>query len=242
MTAIFKKEFFSFFSSLTAYVTIGLFLIVNALMLWVFPDTSILEYGYAGLESFFNTAPYIFMFLIPAITMRSISEERRDGTFELLATRPLTDWQILFGKFMAAMAIVVISLLLTLFYYFTVYQLGLPRGNIDSGAVAGSYIGLILLSGAFVAVGLFASAIGRNQVVSFTISVFFCYIFYTGLDSASRIFALRQFDSEVMWLGIQFHYQSISRGLVDSRDVVYFLSFTVLFLLITKIILGSRKW
>ncbi|MBU0696146.1 MAG: gliding motility-associated ABC transporter permease subunit GldF [Bacteroidetes bacterium] len=242
MLAIYKKELYSYFSSLVAYITIGIFLVVLSLFLWVFPDSSILEYGYASLESMFSTIPYLFMFLIPAITMRSLAEEKREGTFELLATRPLTDWQIVGGKYLAALTLVLFSLIPTLVYYISVYQLGVVKGNIDSGAVIGSYIGLFLLGAAFVALGIFASAITKNQIIAFAIAVFLSFIAFSGFDSASQILSLQQFDSILINLGINAHYQSISRGVLDTRDLIYFLSFIGLFLLITKTILGGRKW
>lgn len=242
MLAIFYKEVGGFLSSLVAYITIAAFLIVSGLFLWVFPESSILDYGYAGLDSFFNIAPYIFMFLIPAITMRSFAEEQKDGTFELLATRPITDRDIVFGKFLASIAIVMFTLIPTLIYYFSVFQLGLVKGNIDSGAVIGSYIGLFLLGSVFVSLGLFASSLGKNQVIAFTIAVFLCFLFFSGFDSFSQILSLQSFSSFLTGLGINQHYQSISRGVLDSRDLIYFLSFCALFLLLTKTILGGRKW
>lgn len=242
MFAIYKKELYSYFSSLVAYITIGIFLVVLSLFLWVFPDSSILEYGYASLESMFNTIPYLFMFLIPAITMRSFAEEKREGTFELLATRPLTDWQIVGGKYLASLTLVLFSLIPTIVYYISVYQLGVVKGNIDSGAIIGSYIGLFLLGAAFVALGIFASALTKNQIIAFTIAVFLSFIAFSGFDSASQILSLQQFDSILINIGINAHYQSISRGVLDSRDLIYFLSFIILFLLITKTILGGRKW
>ncbi len=242
MLTIFNKEITGFFSSLVAYITIAAFLLVTGLFLWVFPDSSILEYGYAGLDSFFNVSPYIFMFLIPAITMRSLAEERKDGTFELLATRPVTDWQILGGKFMACLAIVLLALLPTLIYYYTIYEIGITKGNVDSGAVAGSYIGLILLGAAFTSIGLFASSLSKNQIISFTVAVFLCFFFFSGFDSISRIISLQGMDTFLTGLGINEHYQSISRGVLDTRDLVYFLSFCAVFLVFTKTILGGRKW
>ncbi|MGB4400845.1 MAG: gliding motility-associated ABC transporter permease subunit GldF [Daejeonella sp.] len=242
MLAILFKEISGFFSSLVAYITIAAFLIVTGLFLWVFPESSILEYGYAGLDSFFNISPYIFMFLIPAITMRSIAEERKDGTFELLATRPITDWDIVLGKFLASITIVVLALIPTLIYYLTVYQLGVVKGNVDTGAVIGSYIGLLLLGSAFVSLGLFASSLGKNQVIAFTIAVFLCFLFFNGFDSFSQIVSLRGISSFLTGLGINQHYQSISRGVLDTRDLIYFLSFCAVFLLLTKTVLGGRKW
>ncbi len=242
MLAILYKEISGFFSSLVAYITIAAFLVVTGLFLWVFPESSILDYGYAGLDSFFNISPYIFMFLVPAITMRSLAEEKKDGTFELLVTRPVTDWDILLGKFFASLVIVVLTLLPTLIYYVTVFQLGVVKGNVDTGAVIGSYIGLILLGSAFVSIGLFASSLGKSQIIAFTIAVFLCFIWFSGFDSFSQVLSLRRFDSFLTALGINHHYQSISRGVLDTRDLIYFLSLNGIFLLFTKTILGARKW
>jgi ABC-2 type transport system permease protein len=228
---ILKKEITSYLSSLVAYITIGVFLLVLGLFLWVFPESSILDYGYAGLDSLFNTAPYLFMFLIPAITMRTLAEERREGTFELLATRPLTDWQIVFGKYLATVVLVLFALVPTLVYYYSVYTLGAPPGNIDSGAVIGSYIGLFLLGSSFAAIGLFASSVSKNQIIAFTIAVFLCYFFYSGFDSLSQLFSLQNLGLES--LGITSHYQSVSRGVLDSRDLVYFLILISFFTRIT---------
>ena len=242
MLTIFTKDFSDFFNSLVAYITIGVFLVVTGLFLWVFPESSILDYGYAGLESLFNVAPYIFMFLIPTITMRSLAEEKKEGTFELLATRPLTDWQIVLGKYFAAILIVFLALIPTLIYYISVYQLGVTKGNIDSGAVIGSYIGLLLLGGCFTAIGIFSSSVSKNQIIAFTIAVFLCFFSFSGLDSISQLLSLQSVETVITSFGINQHYQSISRGVLDSRDLVYFLSFITLFLLITKTVLGGRKW
>ena len=242
MVTLFKKEINGFLSSLVAYITIGIFLLVMSLFLWVFPESSILEYGYAGLDSLFNTAPYIFMFMIPALTMRTLSEERKDGTFELLATSPLTDWQIVFGKYFAALTIVLFALIPTLVYYFTVYELGVTRGNIDTGAVIGSYIGLFLLGGVFAAIGVFSSSITKNQIIAFAIGVFLCFFAFSGFDSLSTLLTFSSIDAFVSSLGINEHYQSISRGVLDTRDLVYFLSLISLFLVFTKTVLGGRKW
>ncbi|MBM3401560.1 MAG: gliding motility-associated ABC transporter permease subunit GldF [Bacteroidetes bacterium] len=242
MLSILIKEISSFFSSLTAYISMAVFLLLTGLFLWVFPDSSILDYGYAGLDSFFNIVPYLFMFLIPAITMRTLAEERRDGTFELLVTRPLSDWQIVFGKFLACLLVVVITLISTGIYYISVYQLGVTKGNIDTGAVIGSYLGLILLGAAFTSIGLFTSSLGKNQIIAFILAVFLCFFTFSAFDSISRIISLQDFESFINYLGIVEHYQSISRGVLDSRDFVYFLSFSALFLLLTKTVLGARKW
>lgn len=223
-------------------MTMAAFLLVTGLFLWVFPDSSILDYGYAGLDSFFNIAPYLFIFLIPAISMRSLAEEKKDGTFELLATRPLSDWDIVLGKFLACLSIVIITLIPTIIYYISVYQLGVTQGNIDTGAVIGSYIGLILLASAFTAIGLFCSSLGKNQIISFTLAVVLSYFSFIGFDSISSIISLQGMASILTALGINEHYQSLSRGVLDTRDLIYFLSFSALFLVFTKTKLGSRKW
>jgi len=239
MYSILKKEISSYLSSLVAYVTIGVFLVVLGLFLWVFPDSSILDYGYAGLDSLFSTAPYLFMFLVPAITMRSLAEERREGTFELLLTRPLTDWQIVVGKYLASLVLILFALLPTLVYYYSVYTLGTPVGNIDTGAVVGSYIGLFLLGASFAAIGLFASSISKNQIIAFTIAVFLCFFFYSGFDSLSQILSLQNLTLENF--GITEHYQSVSRGVLDTRDLVYFIILAGIFLWLTLFVLLRQR-
>ena len=242
MISILFKEIAGFFTSWVAYIIMAAFMLVTGLFLWVFPESSILDYGYAGLDSFFNIAPYLFIFLVPAITMRAIAEEKKDGTFELLATRPLSDWDILFGKFLACLAIVLLTLLPTLIYYFSIHQLGITKGNIDTGAVIGSYIGLVLLASAFTSIGLFTSSLSNNQIISFTVAVFLCFFSFSGFDSISSIISLQEIGSFLTELGINEHYQSVSRGVLDTRDWIYFLSFTALFLFLSKTILGARKW
>lgn len=239
MLSILKKEIISYLSSLVAYVTIGVFLLVLGLFLWVFPESSILDYGYAGLDSLFSTAPYLFMFLIPAITMRSLAEERREGTFELLLTRPLADWQIVLGKYFACLFLVFFALAPTLVYYYSVYQLGNPQGNIDTGGVIGSYIGLFLLGASFAAIGLFASSVSKNQVIAFTIAVFLCFFFYSGFDSLSRLLSLQSLDLQN--LGINEHYQSVSRGILDTRDLAYFIALTGIFICLTLAVLLRQR-
>ncbi|WP_285054973.1 gliding motility-associated ABC transporter permease subunit GldF [Pedobacter ginsengisoli] len=242
MYAVFKRELFSSLHSLMAYVTIGIFLLASGLLLWFFPETSILEYGYAELTGFFSLAPFLFMFLVPAITMRSFAEERKEGTYILLATKPLSDWQIILAKYFSCFVLVAFSLLPTLIYYYTVYQLGLPAGNVDTGAVTGSYIGLLLLSAAFTAIGIFASSLTGNQVIAFAVSVFICFIAYLGFDAMSKIFALRALEGLFLGLSVNEHYQSISRGVLDTRDLVYFITVVCVFLGLTRLVLGGRKW
>ncbi|WP_428330200.1 gliding motility-associated ABC transporter substrate-binding protein GldG [Mucilaginibacter sp.] len=239
MLSILKKEIISYLSSLVAYVTIGVFLLVLGLFLWVFPESSILDYGYAGLDSLFSTAPYLFMFLIPAITMRSLAEERKEGTFELLLTRPLTDLQIVLGKYLASIVLVFFALLPTVVYYYSVYTLGTPRGNIDTGGVIGSYIGLFLLGSGFAAIGLFASSISKNQIIAFTIAVFLCFFFYSGFDSLGQLLSLQGLGLQD--LGITEHYQSVSRGVLDTRDLVYFIILICLFICLTLFVLTRQR-
>ena len=231
-----------FMSSLIAYLVIGIFLTGIGLLMWVFPETSVLAYGYAEMETLFVLGPYVFMFVIPAIAMRSFAEEKKTGTIELLLTRPLTDWQIILGKYFAAMFIILLTLIPTLIYYISVYLLGNPVGNIDSAAVGGSYIGLLLLAGVFMSIGIFASSITTNQIVAFIIGAFLCFLLYNGPGSLGAIDTFSPYSLFMQQLGLLYHYDALSKGLIDSRDVIYFLSVIVIMLLFTKVVLGSRKW
>lgn len=243
MLSIFKKEINSFFSSLIGYITIGVFLIASGLFIWVFPETSVLDYGYANLDSLFAMAPWFFIFLIPAITMRSFSEEYKSGTIELLATKPIKDIEIILGKYLATFVLVLFSIIPTFIYFYTVYELGSPKGNIDTGATWGSYIGLIMMGGAYVAIGVFASSLTDNQIIAFILGLFFCFFFYIGFDYLSEISSfVGKFDNILLSMGIADHYNSISRGVLDTKDVLYFLSVIVIFILSTKMVLQSRKW
>jgi len=242
MVNIFIKELNSFLNSLIAYIIVGVFLIVCGLLLWVFPETSILNYGYSDLSVFFNLTPYVFIFLVPAITMRTFSEEKKAGTMELLFTKPLTDWDIILGKFLATLVIIFFALCPTLLYFLSVYQLGNPVGNIDVAGATGSYIGLFLLGGAFASIGILASTLSENQVISFIIGAFFCFILYQGFGSLATVDIWGTLSYGVEQLGIQYHYSSLSKGLIDSRDLTYFLSVTIIMLLLTKLVLSSRKW
>lgn len=243
MLSIFKKEINLFFSSLIGYIAIGVFLVLTGMVMWVFPESNVLDYGFATMDGFFRGAPYILMILIPAITMRSFAEERQTGTIELLVTRPLSDISIIMGKYLACLLLVAIALLPTLLYYYTVHQLGDPVGNIDSGGVAGSYIGLLFLAGGFVAIGLFASAITRNQIVAFVLAVLLCLTLYEAFGELSKLpIFFAKSDDIVDQIGIGYHYTSISKGKIDSRDVIYFLSLIAAFVGMTKVALGARKW
>ncbi len=244
MFTLYKKELRGFFSSLIGYLTIGVFLVLTGLMLWVFKsDFNILDYGYASLDGLFLIGPFLYLFLIPAITMRSMAEERRTGTIEMLMTRPLSDWTIVCAKVLAAWTLVAVSLLPTLTAYFSVVALGDPVGNIDSGSVAGSYIGLLLLGGAFVAIGVFCSSLTNNQIVAFILSALLCAVTYLGFESIYNMSLFGgSMDYFVKRLGASHHYESLSRGVVDTRDVLYFLSVTVLFAMGTRLVLQSRQW
>ena len=242
MWTIYIKEINSFLNSLIAYMVIGVFLIGIGLLTWVFPESSVLDYGYASLETLFGLGPYVFMFLIPAITMKSFAEERRTGTLELLFTRPFSEWQIVGGKFSACYSIVLLSLIPTLVYYWSLYQLGNPKGNLDTPGILGSYIGLLLLGGVFTAIGILASSLTANQIVAFILAVFFSFFFYTGFESLAGIDVWGSGSVILQKIGIIYHYNSLSKGLLDSRDVIYFISVMFLFLLVTNLVLNSRKW
>ena len=241
MYAVFKRELFSFLSSMVAYITIAVFLLVSGLLLWFFPDTSLLEYGYADLSGYFSLVPYLFMFLIPAITMRSFAEERREGTYELLVTKPITLWQIVMAKYLSSLTLVLFALIPTLVYYFSVSRLGFPEGNVDTGAVVGSYIGLFLLGSSFTAIGIFSSALTKNKIISFVIAAALCAFAFLGFDYSSQILSLQYIETTVANLGINAHYLSISRGVLDTRDLIYFITFASLFLLGTKMIMGGKR-
>lgn len=243
MFALYRKEISSFLNSLIGYVVIIVFLTIISLFMWVFPgEMNILDAGYANIDTLFVIAPWVFMFLVPAITMRSFADEKKSGTIELLLTRPLSDFQIVMAKYLAGVTLVLLSLIPTLVYYFSVHALGNPVGNIDTGGMWGSYIGLFFLASGFVAIGIFSSSITENQIISFIVSVFLCFFFYLGFDSISKLALFGKVDAFIIQLGIQEHYISMSRGVIDTRDVVYFLSLAALFLLLTKTVLESRKW
>jgi ABC-2 type transport system permease protein len=242
MFSIYQKEIRSFLSSLIAYVVMLVFLLAIGLFTWVLPDYNVFDYGYANLDTLFSMAPWMFIFLISAITMRSLSEEKKNGTIEIITTKPISDLQILLGKYFAGLTLVVFTLLPTLIYYITIYKLGAPKGNLDSGAIWGSYLGLLFLGSCFVAIGMFASAVSDNQIVSFVVSMFLCFLFYNLFELIADFKLLGSWDSVVAGLGINAHYQSISRGVIDSRDVFYFIGFDVVFIAATKTLFGSRKW
>jgi len=243
MFTLLKKEIHSFLGSLIGYIVVSVFLLINGLFLWVLPmEFNVLDFGYAGIDGLFMLAPFVFLFLIPAITMRSFSDEKKSGTIELLLTRPITDLQIVMAKYLAGFILVLLSLLPTLVYVISVYQLGLPAGNMDMGGTWGSYIGLLFLGAGFVSIGLFCSSITDNQIVSFILSVFLCGAIYIGFDFIHSFAMFGRFDLFIQELGINEHYISMSRGVIDTRDVLYFLSLITIFILLTKISLEKRKW
>lgn len=242
MIALLRKEISIFFSSLTGYIAIIVFLAAISLFMWVFPGSfNIIDKGYASIDTLFIIAPWVFMFLIPAITMRSFSEEWRNGTIELLLTKPLSDWQIILAKFLGGLIIVIFSLLPTLIYYYSIKQISLAPG-IDEGATWGSYFGLLFLASSFVAIGVFSSALSKNQIIAFILGVFFSFFFYVGFEQVSSFTNIPGIDSFIINLGINEHYVSMSRGVIDTRDLVYFLSLSLFFLLLTKLKLDSFKW
>lgn len=242
MYHIFLKEIRLFFSSLTGYIAILVFLVANGLFMWVFPgEMNVLDAGYANIDTLFMLAPWVFLFLVPAITMRTFAEERKGGTLELLLTKPLTELDLVLGKFLASVFLVICSLVPTLIFFFSVYKLGNPVGNIDMGGTWGSFIGLFFLASIYVAIGVFASSLTTNQIVSFIVAMLLSFLLYMGFEYIGSLQAFRGIETNIVALGINDHYQSISRGVVDSRDILYFLSVDSLFLYASKLILQRRK-
>ncbi|MCB0443267.1 MAG: gliding motility-associated ABC transporter permease subunit GldF [Flavobacterium sp.] len=240
MKAILLREIKSFFGSPIGYMVIAVFLILNGLFLWVFEgDFNILNSGFADLNPFFTLAPWILIFLIPSITMRSFSDEKKQGTIELLLTKPLSGWQIVNGKFLGSFTLIIIALLPTLVYVFVISNYGSPAGSFDLGSTVGSYFGLFFLVAAYTSIGLFTSTLSENQIVAFIIAVLLCFLFYFGFEGVSTFAA--SFSDFVASLGMDFHYKSISRGVIDTRDVLYFVSVSVLFLAATVYQLKSLK-
>jgi ABC-2 type transport system permease protein len=240
MKAILLREIKSFFGSPIGYLVIAIFLLLNGLFLWVFEgDFNILDSGFADLSPFFTLAPWILIFLIPAVTMRSFSDEKKQGTLELLLTKPVTIWQIVNGKFYGALLLILIAIVPTLIYVWIIYGLGLPEGNIDMGSTLGSYFGLLFLIGAYTAIGIFTSTLSDNQIVAFILSVFLCFFFYFGFEGLAGY--LTSMENFISSLGMDSHFKSMSRGVLDTRDILYFLSVTVLFLSFTVFKLKSLK-
>ncbi len=246
MLILYLKEIRSFLSSQIGYITIGVFITLIGLFLWVIPSESgganILDNGFANIDPLFFIAPWVYLILIPAITMRSFSEEKKNGTIELLLTRPLTDLQIVMAKYFAGLTLVLISLLPTLIYFYSVNALKTAAVTVDTGGMWGSYFGLFFLGAGFVSIGVFASAIAENQVVAFIIALLLCLFCYIGFDFIAESGLFGKYNSFAKGLGINEHYVSMSRGVIDTRDVIYFVSEIAIFNLLTKLVLESRKW
>jgi len=232
MKAILLREIKSFFGSPVGYLVMAIFLLLNGLFLWVFEgDYNILNSGFADLSPFFTIAPWILIFLIPAVTMRSFSDEKKQGTLELLLTKPLSIWQIVNGKFLGAVVLIVMALIPTLIYVYVISSLGMPEGNIDMGSTMGSYFGLLFLVAAYAAIGVFTSTLSENQIVAFILSVFLCFVLYFAFDGLSTY--VPSLENFIAALGMSSHFKSMSRGVLDTRDILYFVSITVAFLSLT---------
>lgn len=242
MKAILFKEFRSFFGSPIGYLVIAIFLVITGLFLWVFEGNyNILNSGFADMTPFFTIAPWIFLFLIPAVTMRSFSDEKKQGTIEPLLTKPLSLWEIVNGKFLGAFLLLVVAIIPTLVYVKVIYNLGLPEGNIDFGSTLGSYFGLFFLMAAYTAIGIFTSTLSENQIVAFIASVFLCFVLYFGFQGIANFKIFENFDNIISSFGMDYHFKSMSRGVLDTRDVFYFTSVTFLFLTLTVFKLKSYK-
>ncbi|MBT3300910.1 MAG: gliding motility-associated ABC transporter permease subunit GldF [Bacteroidetes bacterium] len=242
MFAIYLKEINNFFSSIIAYVVIIVFLVANGVFLWLLPESNIFDFGYASLDQLFELAPWVFMFLVPAITMRSFAEERKSGTLEIILSKPVSDIQIILGKYFANLSLVLFALLPSLVYFFSVYQMASPVGNMDIGGTWGSYLGLFFLGAVYVSIGLLASSLSDNQIISFILALFICFFFYSLLDMLRGLLLISPIDPFLEYLSINTHYISMSRGVIDSRDMIYFISFSALFLFLSRLIMEKRKW
>jgi ABC-2 type transport system permease protein len=231
MFSIFKKELHTFFSNATGYIVIGIFLILSGLLLWIIPgEYNILDSGYANVDGLFYLAPWLFLFLCPAVTMRFFAEEKQTGTWELLVTKPLSKFQIVVGKYLSGAVLVTLALVPTLLYYFSVSYLAEPVGNVDSGAFWGSFIGLFFLAAVYVAIGTFSSSLSNNQIISFVVAVVLSFFFYYGFEVLAGFFTSGRSIQFLEILGIDSHYKSMSRGVIDSRDVLYFVLLSAVFL------------
>ena len=240
MKSIAFREIKSFFGSPIGYLVIAIFLLLNGLFLWIFDgEYNILQSGFADLTPFFTISPWILIFLIPAVTMRSFSDEKKQGTIELLLTKPLSVWQIVNGKFLGAFLLIVIAIIPTFIYVYVVSSLGMPAGNIDMGSTIGSYFGLLFLVAAYTAIGVFTSTLSENQIVAFIVSVFLCFLFYYGFEGLTTLFKSQ--SDIIAQLGMDYHFKSMSRGVLDTRDILYFVSISIAFLSLTVYQLKSIK-
>jgi ABC-2 type transport system permease protein len=243
MFAILTKEISGFFSSLTGYIVIIVFLLINSLFMWIFPgEWNIFDNGYAGLDTLFLLSPWVFLFLVPAVTMKMFAEEKRLGTIELIFSKPITERGIIWGKYLASVLLVLLALLPCLIYYISVYMLGETPGNLDRGGTWGALIGLFFLASVYASSGIFASSLTDNQVIAFIIAVLICFVMFMGFDSIAYLPGLKNLDEFIIRLGINEHYKSISRGVLDIRDVIYFTTVVIIFNEATRLVLLSRKW
>jgi ABC-2 type transport system permease protein len=243
MVAILRKEINGFFSSLTGYIVIIVFLLVNSMFMWVFPgEWNIFDRGYAGLDTLFFISPWVFLFLVPAVTMRMIAEEKRLGTIELIYSKPLTERDIVYGKYLASVLLVLLALLPGVIWYISVYALGETPGNLDRGGTLGAFMGLFFLASIYASAGILASSLTDNQVIAFLIAVFICFFLFTGFDSIAYLPGLREADELIIRFGINEHYKSMSRGVIDIRDMAYFLGVIAILNEFTVFNLQSRKW
>jgi ABC-2 type transport system permease protein len=242
MWTLYKKEIRSFLGSLIAYIVMGVYLILTGLFLWFVDGNNVFDLGIASLQVMFDIAPYILIFLVSAVTMRSISDEKRLGTLEILTTKPITDAAIILSKFFASLTLILFALLLTSVYAYTISQLANPVGNVDMGSMLGSYLGLLLLAACYTAIGLFSSSITDNQIVALLTSMVISFFFFAVLSMLGDVAWLDSIGRSLAWFGLEFHYDSISRGVVDTRDIVFFGGFTAIFLGCTQLVFESRKW
>lgn len=240
MRSLVSKEFNAFFNNPTGYLIMSVFLGALGLVVWVFPDTSVLRYGFADLESLFVYTPYVFLFLIPAITMRMIAEERKNGTWEILMTSPVRPLYIIIAKYLAGVLVVLLAMLPTLIYYYSVYTLGDPEGNIDSAGFFGSFLGLLLIGAVFTAIGLFSSALTTNQITAFVIGTFLSFFLYFGLAALVNLFQMNAFVLALEELSLSYHYESMSRGVIVGSDVYYFLAWIFVMIILTTLIIRKK--
>lgn len=240
MRALYWKEINSFFSNLSGYLILGVFILTLGLLVWVFPDSSVLDYGFADLETLFVSTPFVFIFLIPAITMKMLAEEKKTGTWEILMTSPLPVWKIVLVKYLASLTLVFVALLPTLTYYFSIVQLGEPQGNIDHAGFFGSWIGLYLMGAVFAAIGIFSSALTQHQIIAFIGGAFISFLLYFGLASLVQ---LQIMGPMALWLeefSLSYHYDSLGRGVIDPKNLAYFLSTITLMLGLTVVLLRQK--
>ena len=243
MITLFLKEIKEFFSSITGYLVVIVYLLINSMFLWIFKgNLNIFDVGLSNIDTLFIISPWVFLFLVPAITMNMFANEFKSGTMELLLTRPLTEFQITFAKYLSSLVLVLISLLPTFLYLISIHYLANPAGNVDYGAILGSYTGLFFLAAVYSAIGLFASSLSKNTVISFLLSVLLCYIFFLGFENLGTLVSPGKIANFIITIGINDHYSSISRGVIDTRDIIYFISVMTVFIFLTKLRLESRKW